>query len=90
MFREKKNAEDTVIETKDYAYNKDLSRFIAKSFKSWDWQSDAEHLAVVKHWEVLRKNDDFTALQKKEWIRFLLQKMNEERASATTQFTNEF
>ena len=64
MYRQEINPEDSVIITKDTEYKKELSKFIAKSFKAWNWHSDAEHKNSLKHWNGMHKNDDFTPLQK--------------------------
>ena len=89
MYRQETNPEDSVIITKDTEYKKELSKFIAKSFKAWNWHSDAEHKNSLKHWNGMLKNDDFTPLQK-NWIRYLIKQMKQERATAIKQVTNEF
>ena len=89
MYRQEINSEISVIITKDTEYKKELSKFIAKSFKAWNWHTDAEHKNYLKHWNGMLKNDDFTPLQK-NWIRYLIKQMKQERATAIKQFTNEF
>ena len=60
----KKIPEDSIIIIKDTEYKKELSKFIAKSFKAWNRHTEAERKNSLKHWNGMHKNDDFTPLQK--------------------------
>jgi hypothetical protein len=81
-------ADDTFV-TIDKGFREERSKFIAESFKKWNWSSDKDHQKTIEQWAKQMKAKDCSE-SKKEWIRALIKGIKEDRMQFTKELTNEF
>jgi hypothetical protein len=70
-------------------FREERSKFIAESFKKWNWSSDKDHQKTIEQWAKLMKAKDCSE-SKKDWIRALIKGIKEDRMQFTKELTNEF